>query len=138
MLHCNLNSASTVKAWPVATPPHKDIPMRINMLTIAAVLGLAISSPAMADGLKPAQSQGINLGAMAGDAYYTVQQDGYHVTATLSPRDGSRTPVRFQTVLSPGQAVTFSSPRGLGEQPLSLSIQRQGERVVVTQAALTN
>ena len=112
--------------------------MRITTLTMAASLGLAAFAPALANDLKPAQSHGINLGNVAGDAYYTVRQDGYHVVATFTQRDGSRTPVRFQAVLSPGQSVTFSTPRAVGEQPASLSIKRQGERVIVNDAIVTN
>ena len=112
--------------------------MRIKILTMAASLGLAALGPAMAGELKPAESHGINLGGVAGDAYYTVRQDGYHVVATFTQRDGSRTPVRFQTILTPGQSVTFSTPRGLGEQPVSMSIKRQGEHVIVDEAIVTN
>ena len=100
--------------------------MRFTAFTMIAALGLALSGTAHADELRPAQSHGIKLGSVAGDAYYTVRQDGYHVVATFTQRDGSGAPVRFHAVLAPGQAVTFSSPRGVGEQPVSLSIRRQG------------
>lgn len=111
--------------------------MRI-LAIITAALGIAVSGPVFANDLKPVQSQSINLGSVAGDAYYTVEQDGFHVVATFAQRDGSTTPVRFQAVLSPGQAITFSSPRIVGEPPLSLSIRRQDQRVIVDQAVLTN
>jgi hypothetical protein len=112
--------------------------MFIKTLIMAASLGMAAIAPAMAGELKPAQSHRINLGGVAGDAYYTVRQDGYHVVATFTQRGGSLTPVRFQAVLSPGQSVTFSTPRGVGEQPVSMSIKRQGERVIVDEAIVTN
>ena len=107
----------------------------------AAALGLAVSGglagAAMADGLKPVQSRGIDLGSVAGDAYYTVAPDGFHVVATFAQRDGSGSPMRVQAVLAAGQSVTFSAPRGWGVQPVSVVIRRAGERVVVDQAALT-
>jgi hypothetical protein len=112
--------------------------MRFPSFIAAAALGIALSGAALADDLQPAQSQSIDLGNVAGDAYYTVRQDGYHVVATFAERDGSRRPVRFQAVLSPGQAVTFSSPGAAGEQPVSFTIRRQDERVIVARAALSN
>ena len=111
--------------------------MRLTAFTAIVALGLALTGTAHADELRPAQSHTINLGNVGGDAYYTVRPDGYHVVATLTQRDGSFTPVRFHAVLAPGQAVTFSSPRGVGEQPVSLSIRRQGARVIVGEALLT-
>lgn len=111
--------------------------MRISTFIMAAGIGIAVSAQALAADLQPIQSQSIDLGNVAGDAYYTVEQDGFHVVATFAPRDGGSTPVRFQAVLSPGQAVTFSSPRGAGEQPVSISLQRHNDRVVVSKASLT-
>jgi hypothetical protein len=112
--------------------------MRVSSFITAAALGIALGGQALADDLRPVQSQAIDLGDVAGDAYYTVQPDGYHVVATFAERGSSGRPVRFQTVLAPGQAVTFSTPRGAGEQPVSVSIKRQDERVTVLRAALSN
>jgi len=112
--------------------------MRLQSLMMAAVFGLAVSGPALARDLQPIQNQNIDLGDVAGDAYYTVEQDGYHVVATFAQRDGNSTPVRVQAVLSPGQQVTFSTPRAEGEQPVSFSIRRQDQRVIIAKAALTN
>jgi hypothetical protein len=117
--------------------------MRFPSFVMAAAFGIAVSGPAlssdaMAAELQPIQSQSIDLGDVAGDAYYTVEQDGFHVVATFANRDGGSTPVRFEAVLSPGQAVTFSTPRAAGEQPVSFSIKRQDERVIVAKTALTN
>jgi hypothetical protein len=112
--------------------------MRVSSFITAAALGIALSGQALAGDLKPVQSQIIDLGDVAGDAYYTVQQDGYHVVATFAERGSSSRPVRFQAVLAPGQAVTFSTPRAAGEQPLSVSIKRQEGRVSVLREALSN
>jgi hypothetical protein len=103
----------------------------------AIVLAATISLPAMAADLKPIQSQAIDLGPVAGDAFYTVEHDGYHVIATLAPREGG-TPVRVQALLAPGQSVVFSTPRAVGEQPSSVTIQRQDDKIVVSKAALTD
>ncbi len=113
--------------------------MRLATFILAASLAIPAAAPlARAADLKPAQSQAIDLGDIAGDAYYMVRPDGMHVVATLTQRDGSRRPVRFQTVLAPGQAVTFSTPRGAGEPPVSVSLTRQDGRVIVTKAVLDN
>jgi len=112
--------------------------MRIQNILASAALGMALTGHAFAGDLKPIQSQTIDLGSVGGDAYYTVQKDGFHVVATFGQRDASARPVRFQAVLLPGQAVTFSTPRSASEQPLSFSIRRQDERVVVSAADLTN
>ena len=112
--------------------------MRIQAILAASVFGIAVSSHAFAGNLNPVQSQSIDLGGVAGDAYYTIQKDGFHVVATFAPRDSAAAPVRFQAVLLPGQAVTFSTPRAVGEQPVSFSIKRQDERVVVSAADLIN
>lgn len=112
--------------------------MRYQNLVVAAALGIMVSGPVLAGDLKPVQNQKIDLGDVAGDAYYTVEQDGFHVVATFAHRQVDDTPVRFQAVLAPGQAVTFSSPRAAGELPVSLSIRRQGQQVIVADAPLTN
>ncbi len=116
--------------------------MRNTQMILAAAVGVALAgatlSAARAADLKPIQSQSIDLGNVLGDAYYTAEPDGFHVVATFAQRDGSRAPVRFQTVLAPGQAVVISSPRGVGEQPVSYRIERQDARVIVAKAAMTN
>ncbi len=112
--------------------------MRTSIFALAASLGLALSTPSIAADLKPVQSQAIDLGLVAGDAYYTVAPDGLHVTATFAERGATTTPVRFQAVLAPGQALTFSAPRAVGEAPLTVSLKRQDEHLVVAKAALTD
>ena len=111
---------------------------RVLAAAFGAALAGATFSVAQAADLKPIQSQSIDLGNVLGDAYYTAAPDGFHVVATFAQRDGSRAPVRFQTVLAPGQSVIFSSPRAVGEQPVSFRIERQDARVIVAKAALTN
>ena len=112
--------------------------MQAKTRIVAAALGLALSTPALASEIKPVQSQSIALGDVAGDLYYTVEQDGFHVVATFAHRQAGDTPVRFQAVLAPGQAVIFSSPRAVGEQPVSVSVRRQDQQVIVADAPLIN
>ena len=79
----------------------------------------------------------IDLGTVTGIAYFTVEQGGYHVVATLSDADGKST-VRFEAVLARGQSIVLSSPGGRGASPARIEISRVGEHVEVTSASATN
>jgi hypothetical protein len=106
--------------------------MTIKTFVFAAALGLSFAGTAIARDVAPIEDRAIDLGDIAGDAYYTVQPDGYHVTATFADRRGATTPVRFEAVLASGQALRVSTPRGAGEQPITVSIRRQQERLIVS------
>jgi hypothetical protein len=108
--------------------------MTIKIAASAAALGLFLAGSAMANTIGPIEDQAIDLGNVTGDAYYSVQPDGYHVTATF----GTTAPLRFQAVLASGQALSVSTPRGVGEQPVSVSIRREENRIIVTQTPVTN
>ncbi len=116
--------------------------MTIRSTILAAALALAsIGSAAHAEGLKPAQGQHIDLGAVSGIAYYTVERDGFRVVATLAQRDeGATAPVRVEAVLAPGQSIVLSSPSGAGIPPDAVEISRHADTVLVRQgaAAVTN
>jgi hypothetical protein len=112
--------------------------MHTHRTFIAAALALAVAGPAMAQGLKPIQSQSIDLGRVSGDAYYTVEPDGYRVVATFGQRGAAVTPVRFEAVLAPGQRVVFSAPNGVGAPADAVEISRLNNQVVVHKAAVTN
>ena len=78
-------------------------------LAAASFMVTTLAATTAVQSVKPIQYQGINLGAVAGDLYYTVKADGYHVVATFAPRGQQAAPVRFQAVLAAGQSVTFSA-----------------------------
>ena len=100
---------------------------------VAMVSGSAIAaSPA---GMKPIQSQSIDLGSVAGDAYYTVEGSGYHVVATFLPRGNNTMPIRFEAVLARGQSVRFSTPGPVGGASNTVEIQRQNNAVTVQRPA---
>jgi hypothetical protein len=103
----------------------------------AILLAASVSVSAAAQDLKPVQSQAIDLGPVAGDAFYTVEHDGFHVVATFALRAGG-TPVRVQALLAPGQSMVFSTPRAAGEQPASVTIQRRDNQVTVRKVAFTD
>jgi hypothetical protein len=77
--------------------------MNTRRTILAAALALASLAPAQAERLKPVQAQGIDLGALSGIAYYTVERDGFRVVATLAQGEDA-TPVRFEALLVPGRA----------------------------------
>jgi hypothetical protein len=92
----------------------------------AAVLTCA---PVHAEQLRPIQAQKVDLGALAGIAYYTVEPDGDRLVLTLqTPQSG--TPFRVVATLAPGQTVTLSVPRKIGEPSIELHfIRRSSEQV---------
>jgi hypothetical protein len=112
--------------------------MKVRRTLIAAAFALASFSAVEAEGLRPIQSQAIDLGDLSGVAYYTVERDGFHVVATLAQQGEDAAPVRVETILAPGQKVTFSTPRGLGAGPDALEISRWNDQVVGRKAALVN
>jgi hypothetical protein len=102
---------------------------------VAAAAFALVAAPALAADLQPVQSQTIDLGGIAGDAYYTVEPDGYRVIATFAQRGEAGAPMRFQAVLAPGQSVIVSTPRAPGEPANAVEIVRQQNRVVVHKPA---
>ena len=105
----------------------------------AAILtaGAAAAQPAgvQAGGaLKPAQDQSIDLRTVGGDAYYTVENGGYHVVATFAQHGDAAAPMRFEAVLAPGQTLRFSTPNAAGQPANVVEIVRQNDAVVVHRA----
>lgn len=117
--------------------------MTIRQAIVAAALALATIASAQADELKPTQArdveaQGIDLGAVSGVVYYTVEPSGFHVVATLSQEAEDATPIRVEVVLAPGQSVVLSTPHGVGEAPEAVEISREADVVFVHKLAATN
>ena len=111
--------------------------MSIRSTLFAAPLLLAATGIAHADGVEPMQARSIDLGAVSGSAYYTVERDGFRVVTTLAQATG--TPVRMVAVLAPGQSVALSTPREVGVAPVEVEISRHGDTLLVRDAAaLTN
>jgi hypothetical protein len=108
----------------------------LNFHKYAAVAALTLAAaPALAADLLPVHSQSIDLGGIAGDAYYTVEPEGYRVIATFAQRGEPGAAMRFQAVLAPGQSVIVSTPRATGEPANAVEIIRQQNRVVVHKPA---
>jgi hypothetical protein len=104
--------------------------MSCRSLLLAAVATIAVSATLHADPLQPIQAQKIDLGALAGVAYYTVEPEGHRLVVTLQVRE-SDTPFRFVATLAPGQAVTLSVARNVGEPAAEVRFIRDGEQLSV-------
>lgn len=113
--------------------------MNTRAVITATLLALASIGSAQAHGLRPIQSQNINLGDVSGIAYDTAERDGFRVVATLA-QGKAGTPVRFEAVLAPGQSVALSTPRGVGLPPDAVEIGREHDTLFVRKpvTAVTN
>ena len=103
---------------------------RIARLVACAVAMTVVSGGVYADSIKPIEGKRIDLGTFGGIAYYTIKPDGYQLVITLSPYEGE-TPIRFIATLAPGQSVTLSTPRKLGEPAVEVRFRHQGESLFV-------
>jgi hypothetical protein len=103
---------------------------RIAFLVAWAVVIILVAGGVRADSIRPIEGKRIDLGTFGGVAYYTVNPDGYRLVVTLTP-SGAETPVRFVATLAPGQSMTLSTPRKLGQPALEVRFQRKGESLLV-------
>lgn len=104
--------------------------MSIRSSVLAATFALAVFGisfgAAQARGLRPIEAQSIHLGDVSGVTYYTVEPDGYRVVTTLAQGE-TGTPVRFVSVLAPGQRTLLSTSNQAG----TLEISRSGDSLTV-------
>ena len=108
--------------------------MSYRSFLIATVAATAVSGMLHADPLQPIQAQKVDLGTLAGVAYYTVEPDGLRLVVTLlaGERDAS---VRFVATLAPGQAVRLSVAGNPGEPANEVQFVRHGEQLSVSGGA---
>ena len=110
--------------------------MRIAILASCAVAAVFVAGGVHAETLKPIQARSIDLGTLAGIAYYTVEPEGYRLVATLTP-SGTDTPVRFVATLAPGPSVTLSTARMLGKSAVQVRFMRRiAVEIFVARSAL--
>jgi hypothetical protein len=105
--------------------------MRLLLLTLmssAALLGAA-----QAGEMTPRAAQSIDLGPVKGVAYYTVEQNGLQLVATLAA-DEQPVPVRVSAILAPEQSLTVGVPGVLGQPETAISFARHGNTIVMAQA----
>ena len=111
------------------TPQARKRPVTKLAPFAAIVLAATASLPARAAELRPLQGMSLQLGELHGIAYYTMEDAGYSVVATLAGQDGR--PVRFESILLPGQKVVVSIPGHRGSQGQAVELARQGHRMLV-------
>jgi hypothetical protein len=93
---------------------------------------LATTGFAAAGEVAPMSGHSIYLGDFTGVVYYTAEQDGYRVVATLASGPESM-PIRFVSTLAPGQRAVISVPQGLGEPSIDVELARDGEALRVSE-----
>jgi hypothetical protein len=111
--------------------------MTIHRTLLAATFALAFTGAAHAGEIPPLEAKSIDLGAVSGVAYYIVERDGFRVVAILAQGETGM-PVRFETLLAPGQSVVLSTPRDEDAVGKAIEISRRDDQVLVQDAAGTN
>ena len=76
--------------------------MRVSTTLLSVFAGLCVASSVHAAELAPLEGLSITLGNTLGTAYYTVENDGYRVVATIASGEKA-TPFRFTATLVSGQ-----------------------------------
>jgi hypothetical protein len=111
--------------------------IRKTALAAAAValasFGSTFVGPASAGG---PSAHKIDLGTVNGVAYYTEEAGRFRVVATIAQEDGQ--PVRFETVLAPGQSIVLSTAKEGDTGPTSVEISREANDLLVHAVAVTN
>jgi hypothetical protein len=120
-------------SWTLCSLDGDAIKQRIALLAACAVAITFVAGGVSADSIKPIEGKSVDLGTFGGVAFYTAKPDGYRLVVTLAPK-GTETSVRFVTTLTPGQSVTLSTPRKLGERAVEVRFQHQGESLFVDTA----
>ena len=101
---------------------------RLNAIVLAACVGM--SGGAAAAELAPDSGHSIHLADFSGVVYYTIEQDGYRVVATLASGPEAL-PIRFISTLGPGQRVVISVPGVVGKPSIDFEIVRNGDALLV-------
>jgi len=103
--------------------------MTTIVLAAAAFAGLTATAASAAE-LAPGKGQSVRMAGMGGVVYYTVEQDGYRVVATLAS-GAEQQPARFISTLAPGQRMVISVPQAAGQPSVDLEIVREGGLLLV-------
>jgi hypothetical protein len=77
-------------------------------------------------------AESIDLGRFHGVVYYTKEDGGYRVVATIAEGEAGP-PVRFSATLADNQSATMSVPGELGEPASILEISRVGDTLALTE-----
>jgi hypothetical protein len=91
-----------------------------------------VASPLHAGELTAMTAESIDLGRFHGVVYYTKEDGGYRVVATIAEGEAGP-PVRFSATLADNQSATMSVPGELGEPASILEISRVGDTLALTE-----
>ena len=92
-------------------------------------------TPAYAGEITSLQAESIQIGAFRGIVYYTSENDGYRLVATIAQGE-TGLPVRFEATLMDGQKAVISVPGNPGEKSLEVKVSRAGDKLVVDGAQM--
>jgi hypothetical protein len=106
-----------------------------RQVLIALASLAAMAGGSMAAELVPTNARSIRLAGLSGIVYYSVEQDGYRVVATLASSAGDLS-FRFISTLAPGQRITLSVPQSVGRPPVDFDILRKDDTLVVSDAVM--
>ncbi|WP_189502100.1 MULTISPECIES: hypothetical protein [unclassified Mesorhizobium] len=81
--------------------------------------------------MTPGNGNSIHLPGFDGVIYYTVEQAGYRVVATLAS-GADELPIRFISTLGQGQRIVISVPQTIGQPAIEFEILRNGDALVVS------
>lgn len=81
--------------------------------------------------LAPRTGHAIHLARFDGIVYYTVEQDGYRVVATLAS-GAEGLPIRFIATLGPGQRIVISVPQSVDQPSVDFEILRDCDALLVS------
>lgn len=97
----------------------------------AFALACTIFSPVTGAGeLAPGNAHSVHLDRFDGVVYYSVEQDGYRVVATLAS-GVYESPIRVISTLGPDQRIVISVPGPVDQPPVDFEILRKGEALFV-------
>jgi hypothetical protein len=100
---------------------------------MACALACTIFSPvAGAEELAPGNAHSVHLDRVDGVVYYSVEQDGYRVVATLAS-GGEESPIRVISTLGPDQSIVISVPQAVDQPPVDIEILRTGGALFVSE-----
>jgi len=101
-----------------------------NFIGGLAILCIA-ASPLYAGELRANAGESIDLGRFHGVVYYTREDGGYRVVATIADGEAG-SPLRFSATLADNQSTTISLPGEFGKPGHSLKILRSGNTLTLT------
>jgi hypothetical protein len=93
-----------------------------------AVVAAAVlhAPPAAAGEFEPLTAQALGMGAFQGVAYYTEEEEGLRLVATVAAGDAS---FRVISTLAENQAVTLAVPQTVDQSEQVINFRRVGDRL---------